>query len=222
MSYGANCIGGGLAQVAIDAFKGLPDVEVFGVVYTGMRLFLFATWFAVFAALLIAAVGLRDLTVVESGVAVYQRSTALLPLEDSQVMCSEAAPAEEARESSTNESHIMSANRDHSAGNVCTSIRSVFARLRDHRRSELSRLRVVPTVLRSSGGMLWLRSIAASRGLHVAVWRALVLVLRDVWELLRMRDLWRVIVLVSQTMIEGCGTAMLLLLRLCRCRVHAS
>ena len=67
ISYSVYNCAGGVANFVIDAFKNMPDITVFGAVYTGPRLFLATSWVALFIALLLVIFALKDVTVVEEG-----------------------------------------------------------------------------------------------------------------------------------------------------------
>ena len=187
ISYSVYNCAGGVANFLIDAFKNMPDITVFGAVYTGPRLFLATSWVALFIALLLVIFALKDVTVVEEGYEEEDRDGVELVSEATTDSSSTPAAAAAVADVHVSEHAPLCGGSNGDDG----SKRSFLGRLRERRKRALSRTRAVPTVLRSTEGMRQLGLLANQRGTCAACRAVVLAALRDLLDLLQLRALWR-------------------------------
>ena len=174
IQYGSYNLSASLSYTFLDAMRRWDAIEILGMKFTGIRLFVFSTWIALAIALVIAIVVLRDHTIVDATDPEPESAGITLPTHDIN-----GKPLSEELEAEP-----VSLTGTRQAG---------LAGLRQWRRQATRRYRVVQTPLLSDGTLAKLKLIAKEQGYSEAGREMVVSACRQFREVAAMRNLWMVI-----------------------------
>eukprot|EP01043_Picozoa_sp_COSAG02_P005686 COSAG02_NODE_155_length_33066_cov_32.167562_30_plen_562_part_00 len=182
VQYASFNFSGALCDYAIDYLRMRDDIILWGMKFSGLRVFIFTTWLAVIAALLVVVLLVHDYTVVDPDDPELVEGGVQLPELDIHGL-----PLDHADADGKETSRVPAGSPpDGSKRSGC------WVNLMQKRKQATARYRIVHTPLRSddTGGKL--AEITRDQGLLAAVRTAFNWFADNLVEIVRLRQLWRV------------------------------
>ena len=184
VQYASFNFSGALCDYAIDYLRMRDDVVLWGMRFSGLRVFIFTTWIAVVAALLVVVFLVHDYTVVDpSDPELVDEGGVQLPELDINGVRLDFAMGTDGKETSRTPAGSLP---DGSTRLRC------WGELMQKRKHATARYRIVHTPLRSEDTGAKLAAVYRDQGAVAAVQKVSTWFADNLVEILRLRQLWRV------------------------------